>query len=198
MLLQINNLKQGLYALLILGVVTTHMLAANIGKGDVFGQGGYYTELGQGGARGPLSEAALGLTSAAVSRSSANSTTLRPSISLGGVSATGSLYQAGGGARMFILLHREHFRPYLPVVGGFLRGKASVAVNGLEYVHGWESDAFVGAGFGTEIGITIRCGFRYEFRYFREFWYPEFGQSSQNRPAGDDRRVLPTRRPVAD
>ena len=54
-------------------------------------------------------------------------------------------------------------------------------MNGLEYVHGWESGAYVGAGFGTEIGITKRCGFRARVPgHFREFWYPEFGQSSQN------------------
>lgn len=154
MLLQINNLKQGLYALLILGVVTTHMLAANIGKGDVFGQGGYYTELGQGGGTWAIVGGGAGANVGSRFALFGEFNYVAPEHYSRRRLRYGSLYQAGGGARMFILLHREHFRPYLPVVGGFLRGKASVAVNGLEYVHGWESGAYVGAGFGSAISAS--------------------------------------------
>ena len=180
MLLKITTLKQSLCALVILGTVTPHLLAADVGKGDVFGQGGYYTEFGQGGGTWAIVGGGAGANVGRRFALFGEFNYLRPSTTLGGVSATASLYQAGAGARIFIPLHSERFRPYLPVVGGFLRGKATVAVKGIEYAHAWVSGAYVGAGFGTEIGITKRFGLRPELRYFREFFYPEYGQGSQN------------------
>jgi hypothetical protein len=53
-------------------------------------------------------------------------------------------------------------------------------VNGIQYSHQWASGAYVGGGLGTEIGITKRFGMRPEFRYFREFWYPQYGDAGQN------------------
>ena len=180
MLPQVTHLKQGLCALVMLGAVTPHLFAAGVGKGDVFGQGGYYTELGEGGGTWAIVGGGAGVNLGRRLALFGEFNYVSPSTTLVGVSATGSLYQAGGGARIFIPLHSERFRPYVPAVGGFLRGKAVVAVNGIEYAHEWESGAYVGTGFGTEIGITKRFGLRPEFRYFREFWKAEFGQSSQN------------------
>lgn len=176
----IANLRRALCGLLLLGAVTPHLLAATIGKGDVFGQGGYYTELGQGGGTWAIAGGGAGANLGRHFSVFAEFNYARPSLTLGGVSATGSLYQAGAGTRIFIPVRNERFRPYLPVVGGFLRGEGAVAVNGIEFAHEWASGAYVGTGVGTEIGLTKRFGLRPEFRYFREFWYPEFGQSGQN------------------
>jgi hypothetical protein len=49
MLLGLFKLRHSVCTLLLLGAVTPQLPAANIGKGDVFGQGGYYTEFGEGG-----------------------------------------------------------------------------------------------------------------------------------------------------
>jgi hypothetical protein len=176
----ITHFNQGLCALLMLGAVTPHLLAADIGKGEVFGQGGYYTELGQGGGTWAIVGGGAGVNLGQRLALFGEFNYVRPTTTFGGVSATGSLYQAGGGARIFIPVHTERFRPYVPLVGGLIRARAAVEVNGVEYQHEWESGAYVGAGFGSEIGITKRFGLRPEFRYFREFWYPQYGQSSQN------------------
>ncbi len=165
--------------ILLLGVATG-ISAAEAGKADIFAQGGYYTELGQGGGSWAMvgGGAGFGLNRHLALFGEFNY--VRPSIKLGDVSATGDLYQAGVGARVFLPGHNEHVRLYLPAVGGVLRGKSAIAVNGSKYARGWATGAYVGSGLGAEIPVTKRFGLRPEFRYFREFWRPEFGPSSQN------------------
>jgi len=175
-----SQVKIGLCALLSVGVLAPQLFAAGIGKGDVFGQGGYYTELGEGGGTWAIAGGGAGANLGRHLALFAEFNYVRPSLTLGGVSATENLYQAGGGARIFIPVHNERVRPYVPAIGGFLRAKAVVGVNGIEYAHVWGSGAYVGAGFGAEIGIAKRFGLRPEFRYFREFWFPQYGQGSQN------------------
>jgi len=132
-MVQITHLKQSLCVLLMLGAVTPHLFAADVGKGDVFGQGGYYTELGDGGGTWVIVGGGAGVSLGRRLALFGEFNYVRPNTKLGGVSATGSLYQAGAGARVFIPHHSERFRPYVPVVGGFLRGKAAAVVNGMEY-----------------------------------------------------------------
>jgi len=173
-------IKAGARAILIFAAVSSQLLAADVGKGDAFGQGGYYTELGQGGGTWAIVGGGGGVNLGGHFAIFGEFNYVHPAITFAGASATASLYQAGGGARIFIPVHSERFRPYVPAFGGFLRSRAAVSANGIEYGYEWESGAYVGTGFGAEIGITKHFGFRPEFRYFREFWSPEFGQSDQN------------------
>ncbi len=34
---------------LLFGILTPHLHSADVGRGDIFGQAGYYTEIGDGG-----------------------------------------------------------------------------------------------------------------------------------------------------
>jgi hypothetical protein len=105
---------------------------------------------------------------------------VRPRLTFDRISATASFYQAGSGARIYIPFRHEGFQPYVPVIGGCFRGKTAFQEDGVEFVHEWQSGAYLGAGFGTDIAISGCFGLRPEFRYFREFWHPQYGQSSQN------------------
>ena len=96
MLPQINHLKRGLCALLILGAGTPHLLAADVSKGDVFGQAGYYTELGNGGGTWPLVGGGAGKNFGSRFALFGEFNYARPSINDFGASAIGSIYQAGG------------------------------------------------------------------------------------------------------
>jgi hypothetical protein len=178
--MQMGNGKRATCALVILWAVTPHLIGADISKGDVFGQGGYYSELGDGGGTWPVVGGGAGANIGRHFAVFVEGNYVRPSTKLGGFSGTGNLYQAGAGSRIYIPVRHERVRPYVPVVGGFLRGNATAAQDGVSFAKVLASGAYVGAGFGTEIGIGQRFGLRPEFRYFREFWYPQYGQGSQN------------------
>jgi hypothetical protein len=70
--MQITIQKSGLCALMFLGAVTSHLFGAEIGKGDIFGRAATTLNSAREAEPGPLSEAAPGSISAAVSRSSPN------------------------------------------------------------------------------------------------------------------------------
>jgi hypothetical protein len=102
-------------------------------------------------------------------------------MTLDGYSGTGNLYQAGGGARAFIPYRSERFRPYVPLVGGFARGDAAPrGLDGMELYRQRVNGAYFGLGVGSEIEITRSLGLRPEFRFSREFWFPEYGRGNQN------------------
>ncbi len=132
------------------------------------------------GELGPSSEAAPGLNSGQSLAVFTEFNYVRPKMTLGSVAATGNLYQAGAGARIYLPLKHKRLRTCVPAFGGFLRSNGTATLDGNPYYRSLTSGAYVGAGFGAEFGITERFGLRPEFRYFREFWYPQYGPANQN------------------
>jgi len=167
-----------IYSTLFSGAAKPDLLAADFGGGDVFAQGGQYTELGSGGGTWAIVGGGGGANLGRHLSLFVEGDYSRLSQSAGSISVHADLFVAGGGGRIYFPIASERVRLFVPAVGGFYRGRIGAI---LDYVSPQMiSGAYAGGGFGAEIGVTKRFGLRPEFRYIREFWYPEFGQGTQN------------------
>jgi hypothetical protein len=188
------RLKILLWAGLILVAGSGTIFAADFGKGDVFVQGGGYTEFGEGGGTWAMVGGGASFhfgnhVSVFGELNYAHPTTkttyygvFAPGSANLFEAGSGNLFETGGGARIFIPFRNHRLRPYIPVVGGWLHTSASVALLSGGFVtvgtfvelfaspSNSDNGGYGGIGFGTEIGITRRFGLRPEFRFLREFY----------------------------
>lgn len=163
---------------LILVVGSGSALAADFGRGDVFGQAGVYSELGQGGGTWGIfgGGASFHLNSHLSVFGELNyvhPTSTETTFFDGTISVSGNLIETGGGIRIFPTRYHK-IRPYIPVEGGFMHvaatGSEPTGYPGISLTTSTSANgAYFGTGFGVEVGITPRFGLRPEFRFFREF-----------------------------
>jgi hypothetical protein len=184
---------------LILVIESATVFAADFGRGDVFGQAGGYTEIGQGGGTWGISGGGasvhLGSHVSVFGELNYVHPTVPAALNAGSVWASGNLFETGGGVRIFIPARSRRVRPYIPVMGGWLHASATdyilfrVIIAGplaLVPIPISDSGGYCGTGFGTEVGVTGRLGLRPEFRFFREF----FGSAGAGIPSVNDNAMI--------
>jgi len=162
------------WSLLLLTAIAFPLVAADFGGGDVFGQAGLYTELGSGGGSWPIFGGGGGVNLGSHAGVFGEFDYIHANQAVFGAGASGNLYQAGGGARIFIPVHNDRFRPYVLVAGGYMHGTAQATIYydlvGAIILREAQNGGYAGPGAGAEIGLTKRLGLRPEFRFFHEFW----------------------------
>ncbi len=141
---------------------------------EVFGQGGLYTETGQGGVTAALVGGGAGFLArpGLAVFGEFNYIPVSVQVPSGYFDVSGYGIQTGGGVRVYLNPKGKTVRAFVNGVVGFMRatatGTTSSWLSSPISVSASVNGGYVGAGFGAEIGPT-RFGVRPEFRYLREF-----------------------------
>jgi hypothetical protein len=142
-----------------LASLATPVLAGENGKGDVYGQVGFYHET-------DLTKAMVGGGASAILGDSGNVAIFGEAnyIPVGNMGIFGASFKGvmlGGGVRLYVPTKNERVRVYVPVAGGLMR------LSGSAFGFSESMNAgYFGAGIGTELG-SRKVGVRPEFRYLR-------------------------------